>query len=71
MLVFPLSFLFFGLGFLLILVNREHRALQDLIVDTAVVYAWDARAARLRILARAPAGGDEPGGTSTAPRPLG
>jgi hypothetical protein len=51
-------------------VNREHRALQDLIADTAVVYAWDARAARLRILARSPAGGDEPGGTSTAPRPL-
>ena len=63
-LVFPLSFLFFGVGFLLILVNREHRALQDLIADTAVVYAWDARAARLRILARAPVGGGEPGGTS-------
>jgi uncharacterized RDD family membrane protein YckC len=64
-LAFPLSFLLFGLGFLLILVNRERRALQDLIADTAVVYAWDARAARLRILARAPVGGDGPGGTST------
>jgi uncharacterized RDD family membrane protein YckC len=51
-LVFPLSFLFFGLGFLGILVQREHRALHDLIADTAVVYAWDARAARLRFLAR-------------------
>jgi uncharacterized RDD family membrane protein YckC len=52
-LVFPLSFLFFGLGFLGILVQREHRALHDLIAGTAVVYAWDARAARLRFLARA------------------
>ncbi len=51
-LVFPLSFLLCGLGFLGILVQREHRALHDLIAGTAVVYAWDARAARLRILAR-------------------
>ncbi len=53
-LAFPLSFLLFGAGFLLVLLNRERRALHDLIADTAVVYAWDARAARLRILARAP-----------------
>ena len=52
-LVFPLSFLLFGLGFAGILVQREHRALHDLIAGTAVVYAWDARAARLRFLARA------------------
>jgi uncharacterized RDD family membrane protein YckC len=51
-LAFPLSFLLFGLGFLGILVQREHRALHDLIAGTAVVYAWDARAARLRFLAR-------------------
>jgi len=51
-LVFPLSFLLFGLGFLGILVQREHRALHDLIAGTAVVYGWDARAARLRFLAR-------------------
>jgi len=51
-LVFPLSFLLCGLGFLGILVQREHRALHDLIAGTAVVYAWDARAARLRFLAR-------------------
>lgn len=50
--VFPLSFLFFGLGFAGILVQRERRALHDLIAGTAVVYAWDARAARLRFLAR-------------------
>jgi uncharacterized RDD family membrane protein YckC len=51
-LVFPLSFLLCGLGFVGILVQREHRALHDLIAGTAVVYAWDARAARLRFLAR-------------------
>ena len=54
---FPLSFLFFGLGFLGILVQRERRALHDLIAGTAVVYAWDARAARLRFLAREPGPG--------------
>ena len=32
--------------------QREHRALNDLIAGTTVVYAWDARAARLRYLAR-------------------
>ena len=60
-LVFPLSFLFFGLGFLGILVQREHRALHDLIAGSAVIYSWDARAARLRLLARKAelgAGGD-------------
>ena len=51
-LVFPLSFLLLGAGFLGILVQREHRALHDLIAGTAVIYAWDARAARLRFLAR-------------------
>jgi uncharacterized RDD family membrane protein YckC len=49
--VFPLSFLFFGLGFAGILVQRDRRALHDLIAGTVVVYAWDARAARLRFLA--------------------
>jgi uncharacterized RDD family membrane protein YckC len=51
-LTFPLGFLTLGLGFLGILVQREHRALYDLIAGTAVVYAWDARAAQLRYLAR-------------------
>ena len=37
-LVFPLSFLLCGLGFAAILVQREHRALHDLIAGTAVVY---------------------------------
>jgi uncharacterized RDD family membrane protein YckC len=68
-LVFPLSFLFFGLGFLGILVQREHRALHDLIAGSAVIYAWDARAARLRFLAReaeVAAGGSRPHRASTA-----
>ena len=51
-LVFPLSFLLLGLGFAGILIGRERRALHDAIAGTAVVYAWDARAQRLRFLAR-------------------
>ena len=51
-LAFPLSFLLLGLGFLGILLQRDRRALHDLIAGTAVIYAWDARAARLRFLAR-------------------
>jgi uncharacterized RDD family membrane protein YckC len=50
----PLSFLLLGFGFLLVLLRRDRRALHDLIGDTAVVYGWDARAARLRFLARQP-----------------
>ncbi|MGH3193381.1 MAG: RDD family protein [Streptosporangiaceae bacterium] len=60
-LAFPLSFLLFGLGFVGILVQREHRALHDLIAGTTVVYAWDARAARLRFLAREAEPGAGPG----------
>ena len=51
-LAFPLSFLLFGLGFAGILVGRDRRALHDVIAGTAVVYTWDARAARLRFLDR-------------------
>ena len=51
-LVFPLSFLLLGFGFILIVINRDRRALHDLIAGTSVVYAWDARAARLRFLAK-------------------
>jgi len=51
-LAFPLSFLLLGLGFAGILLGRDRRALHDSIADTAVVYTWDARAARLRFLAR-------------------
>jgi uncharacterized RDD family membrane protein YckC len=51
-LVFPLSFVLMGLGFVLILLRRDRRALHDLIASSAVVYNWDARAARLRFLAK-------------------
>jgi uncharacterized RDD family membrane protein YckC len=51
-LALPLSFLLLGFGFLLILLRGDRRALHDLIAGSAVVYAWDARAARLRFLAR-------------------
>jgi len=51
-LVFPLSFLLLGLGFAGILIGGERRALHDVIAGTAVVYTWDARAQRLRFLAR-------------------
>lgn len=46
-LAFPLSGLIFGLGFALILVDREHRALHDFIARTAVVYDWGDRPAEL------------------------
>jgi uncharacterized RDD family membrane protein YckC len=51
-LTFPLGFLTLGLGFLGILLGGQRRALYDLIAGTTVVYAWDARAARYRYLAR-------------------
>lgn len=46
-LAFPLSAVLFGLGFALLLVQREHRALHDLIARTAVVYDWGGRTAEL------------------------
>ena len=51
-LAFPLSFLLLGLGFTGILFQRDRRALHDMIAGTAVVYYWEARAARLRFLDR-------------------
>jgi uncharacterized RDD family membrane protein YckC len=51
-LALPLSFLILGLGFVGILLGRQRRALHDVIAGTVVVYSWDARAARLRFLAR-------------------
>ena len=51
-LALPLSFLFLGLGFTGILLGARRRALHDVIAGTVVVYAWDARAARLRFLSR-------------------
>ncbi len=49
---FPLSIILLGLGFVGILTNPDRHALHDRIARTAVVYSWDARAARLRWLAR-------------------
>jgi uncharacterized RDD family membrane protein YckC len=51
-LTFPLAVLTLGVGFAMILFQRERRAIYDLLADTAVVYSWDARGARLRLLAR-------------------
>jgi uncharacterized RDD family membrane protein YckC len=51
-LTLPLSFLLLGLGFIGILLNRDRHALHDRLAGTVVVYSWDARAARLRWLAR-------------------
>ena len=68
---FPLGFLTLGIGYLGILVGRERRAIYDRIADTAVVYSWDARAARLRWLARQDQGGVPqvagPGGPALPP----
>ena len=44
--VFPVSLLLVGLGFILIVARRDHRALHDLIAGTAVVYAWQAGASQ-------------------------
>jgi uncharacterized RDD family membrane protein YckC len=51
-LALPLSFLLLGLGFAGILLGDQRRALHDVIAGTAVIYSWDARAARLRFLSR-------------------
>jgi uncharacterized RDD family membrane protein YckC len=47
-----LTLLTAGIGFLGIVYQRDRRALNDFIAGTAVVYDWDARAARLRWIAR-------------------
>ncbi len=51
-LALPLSFLTLGLGFIGIVIGEERRALHDVIAKTTVVYDWDARAARWRLLGR-------------------
>ncbi len=60
---FPLSIIAFGLGFLGILTNRDRHAWHDRFAGTAVVYSWDARAARLRWLAKQ----DAPATTAEVP----
>jgi uncharacterized RDD family membrane protein YckC len=52
-----LTLLTLGIGSLGIVYQRERRALDDFIAGTAVVYDWDAKAARLRWLARSEAHG--------------
>ena len=61
-LTFPLGFLTLGVGFIWILVDRERRAVYDVIAGTTVVYAWDARVGRIKFLAR-------PAGLGTSGRP--
>ncbi|MDQ6524560.1 RDD family protein [Nocardioides sp. LHD-245] len=46
-LLFPLSTSFLGVGALLIVLRRDHRALHDLLARTAVVYDWGDRPAQL------------------------
>ncbi len=73
-----LTLLTLGIGSLGIVYQRERRALDDFIAGTAVVYDWDAKAARLRWLARSEAHGlsrqrslvpTEPATASAAPAP--
>ena len=51
LLTYPLGFLTLGAGFLGIVFGRTRQAIYDRIADTAVVYDWDAEAAKLRELA--------------------
>jgi len=46
-LVFPLSFLFFGIGFLGIFISPERRALHDALGGSVVVYDWGERSAEM------------------------
>ena len=57
-----LTLLTLGIGFLGIVYQRERRALDDFVAGTSVVYDWDARAARLRWLARKDTVRREPAG---------
>jgi uncharacterized RDD family membrane protein YckC len=51
-LILPVSVALFFVSLPLILLQRAHQAPHDLAAGTAVVYAWDARAAKWRLLAR-------------------
>jgi uncharacterized RDD family membrane protein YckC len=66
-LILPISVLLFFVSLPLILLQRAHQAPHDLVAGTTVVYAWDARAAKWRLLARAGAGGQQvPGAQPSA-----
>jgi hypothetical protein len=41
-----------GIGYVGIVVGKERRAIYDVIAGTTIVYDWDARAARWRLLSR-------------------
>jgi len=56
-LTFPLGALLLGIGYIGIVIGRERRALHDVFAGTTVVYDWDARAARWRLLSRQAAEG--------------
>ncbi len=62
-----LSLLTFGIGLIGIVIGREHRGLQDVLVGSVVVYDWDARVARLRFLARHPTPSVVASGDASAP----
>jgi uncharacterized RDD family membrane protein YckC len=49
-LAFPLSFVLFCFGFVLIVLRRDRCALHDVIARTAVIYSWEARSATLGFL---------------------
>jgi uncharacterized RDD family membrane protein YckC len=51
-LILPVSIILLIVTFFCIVFQRERRALHDLAAGTVVVYAWDARAARLRWISR-------------------
>jgi uncharacterized RDD family membrane protein YckC len=55
-LTLPLGAATAGIGYVGIVIGRERRALHDVLAGTTVVYDWDARAARWRLLSRQAAG---------------
>jgi uncharacterized RDD family membrane protein YckC len=63
-----LTLLTLGIGFLGIVYSRERRGLDDAIAGTAVVYSWDARAARLRWMARQEPSSRQASSQSVLPR---
>jgi uncharacterized RDD family membrane protein YckC len=50
-LVFPISFVLFGVGLLVGLFRQDRRELHDLLAGTGVVYQWDAALAERRVIA--------------------
>ena len=68
-LILPISVALFFVSLPLILLQRAHQAPHDLAAGTAVVYAWDARAAKWRLLARA--SGRQPAHSATQPSATG